>query len=315
MYNSSLEALAPSPLVTVCIITRNRKDDLMKALASCEAQTYQPRETVVYDGESSDGTREAVSRHFPGVRLIEVDDDPGFPALRNRALQEAEAEIVVSIDDDSYFTAEDTLRQLVKDFQANPSAAAVAIPFIAPNQTCAEGIHVNINQSSYAKLGAFTGCCCALRRRAVLNVGGYRIVPGYQKEDRDLSIRLLDAGFSIVLGKTDLAVHSFSPGRDFDRRYDQAVQTALLFDYLNVPSRYLLGRWVRDAAGLLIYMFRLSRLFRRLRAVIAGFYQCWINRSLRNPVALSTYRTYRQLPLHAPVPWTQKVPLPVGMKY
>jgi len=314
MAKISLDPLSARPLVMVCIVTRNRKSDLMRALASCEAQSYQPFEIAVYDGGSSDGTREAVEQSFPGVRLIKVEADPGFTALRNRAVHETEAEIVVSIDDDTYFTSKDILAQLVNDFRANPGAAAVAIPFIAPRppasgKSCSDDV-----SSDYVRLAAFTGCACALRRSAVLAAGGYREIPGYQKEDRDLSIRLLEAGFGIVLGKTDPAVHDFSSSRDFEKRYDQAIRTALVFDMLNVPLRYLPVRWILDTCGLLVYKFRPASIMRRLRAVVAGFRECWIHRELRKPVSLKAYSAYRRLPVHEPLQWSQAVPVPIGKK-
>ena len=44
-----------NPLVSIAIVTWNRKDDLSKAIESCQNQTYKNIEIVVADNASLDG--------------------------------------------------------------------------------------------------------------------------------------------------------------------------------------------------------------------------------------------------------------------
>lgn len=67
-------------LVSVIILTRNAREDILGALESFDGQDYSPMEILVVDGMSTDGTRSLVEeyarneRRFP-IRLL---DNPGL---------------------------------------------------------------------------------------------------------------------------------------------------------------------------------------------------------------------------------------------
>ncbi len=71
---------AKSPLVSVIIVVRNGRDDILGALDSIREQNYSSLEVVVVDGMSSDGTRALVEEYVRtvpdfSVRLL---DNPGL---------------------------------------------------------------------------------------------------------------------------------------------------------------------------------------------------------------------------------------------
>src|SRR5580698_9536148 len=86
------------------IVTRNRRDTLLRTLAILEQNTRLPRhdwEVFVVDNASDDGTAEALVRNYRRATVIRLAENEGMPA-RNRALHPACGRYVVFLDDDSY---------------------------------------------------------------------------------------------------------------------------------------------------------------------------------------------------------------------
>ena len=113
---------------TLVITTRNRKEELLQALASALSQSV-PLEIIVLDDASTDGTPEAVEKAFPSVRLIRGEARRGYIRLRNRGAALATTPYIFSIDDDAVFTSPRIVGQVLAEF-GNPRVGAVAIPFV-----------------------------------------------------------------------------------------------------------------------------------------------------------------------------------------
>jgi GT2 family glycosyltransferase len=85
--------------ISVCICTRNRPEDLSKALKSVGRSTYPAFEVIVSDDSTNDETRTLVSSHFPYVKYLE-GPRKGLGANRNNALRSVTGSHVLFIDDD-----------------------------------------------------------------------------------------------------------------------------------------------------------------------------------------------------------------------
>src|SRR5262245_46067379 len=123
------------PTVSVVIATRNRRHDVLVAVQSALAQDYPHLEVLVYDDNSSDGTVAAIEERWPEAK-VHGSSEPASPTvLRNRGFREATGELVLSLDDDSYFSAPTIISDIVRDFAASPHVAVVGVPFIEPFAT------------------------------------------------------------------------------------------------------------------------------------------------------------------------------------
>lgn len=88
------------PSLAVAICTRERPDDLARALDAVHALTPPPHDVLVVDNApATTATRDVVAR-YPHVRYI-VEPRRGLNCARNRALQAATADIVAFTDDDA----------------------------------------------------------------------------------------------------------------------------------------------------------------------------------------------------------------------
>lgn len=87
------------PLLTVAIVTYNRKDRLKATLDHVLADDYPNREIVVVDGGSKDGTQEMLASYGERVRWISEKDRGEYDAW-NKANGLARGEIVKWLPDD-----------------------------------------------------------------------------------------------------------------------------------------------------------------------------------------------------------------------
>lgn len=298
------------PLVSIAITTRNRKQELLVCLESCLAQDYRPIEILVFDDASEDGTAEVLQAHYPQVHLFRSRRQEGYIVLRNRGFRKARGEIVFSIDDDAYYTDTGVVRHAVGQLAGDPLVAALALPFVEP-----KGHEISIHPRKAPaprEVRSYRGCAHAIRREAALAVGGYREYFVHQGEERDLCIRLMDRGFSIIRGTGSPIVHMASAARDQKRVDLFGVRSTLLFDCLNVPLPYLFPRIIADACHLFFYKLSVRTFPLRFWYILLGLCACVRYAGLRKPVSWETYRLYRSRAGHGPclLP-AEQVPSPV----
>jgi glycosyltransferase involved in cell wall biosynthesis len=87
------------PTLSVILITRNEEANLDDCLASLEGIAQQ---IVVVDSNSSDRTPEIAKNH--GAALIQPPDWPGFGPQKNRAVELATGDWILSLDADERLT-------------------------------------------------------------------------------------------------------------------------------------------------------------------------------------------------------------------
>jgi glycosyltransferase involved in cell wall biosynthesis len=282
----------PVLTATVVISTKNRRDDLRRALLSCLKQTAAPEILVIDDG-SSDGTSDMVRREFPSVRLVRDEASKGLIVQRNQGARLAKTAVIVSIDDDAEFISPNTVAQTLLEF-GDPKIAAVAVPFVNVNY----GPEVRQCAPSAAGIfvkESFTGTAHALMRETFLAVGGYRDVLFHQGEEEDLCIRLLDAGYFTRLGTADPINHYESPKRDWRRMDVYGARNKILFSWYNVPLCYLPLHLPAATLNRLLFGLRARRPLNAIRGLLMGFAACIRRPGDRHPVRAQTYRLFRRL--------------------
>ncbi len=211
---------------TVVITTRNRKEDLAKAVGSALAQKGSPRVLIMDDG-STDGTREMVEREFPEVRLETSGHSLGYIRQRNRAAQLARTPVIFSIDDDAVFSTPNIVADTLGDFD-HPRVGAVAIPSIDVNRNLHVARKAPDRRHVYAAY-CYVGTAHALRRDLFLGLSGYREILVHQGEEEDFCLRLLDAGYFTRSGNADPIHHFESPRRSWVRMDFYGARNKVLY--------------------------------------------------------------------------------------
>jgi O-antigen biosynthesis protein len=193
---------ATLPPVSVIVCTFNGERTLAECLDGLCALDYPDYEVIVVNDGSTDGTA-ACAASFP-VRLI-TTENLGLSMARNTGLEAATGEIVAYIDDDAR-PDPDWLRYMVRAF-IEGDWAAVGGPNLAPpnDGMVAECVanspgapmHVLLSDREAEHV---PGCNMAVRRSALLRIGGFDPRFRVAGDDVDLCWRLathdLKVGFS-----------------------------------------------------------------------------------------------------------------------
>lgn len=195
--------------VAIHIITRGRPDILPGAIESALEQDYPSKVVHVLD-DASEISMAALTGRFTNVHWERSGTRMGIPAARNRLMLSSPADLIVGLDDDARFLEKDAISVAVRAMGEDPRIGALAFDVISRER------NVKHERSGPRPWHAFQGCGHMLRMSALLDVGMYSPVPGwYGSEEKDLCLRLLDAGFEIALlpgvhvwhDKTDVSRH------------------------------------------------------------------------------------------------------------
>ena len=119
--------MAAGPVVSVVLPVRNEEKSIEKCISAVLKQDYPPEllQVIVADGQSTDGTRDVVTKLQAKHPNLELIDNPGqiVPTGLNAALLKAKGEIIVRVDGHT-IVAPDYVRACVKAL-SNKQAANV----------------------------------------------------------------------------------------------------------------------------------------------------------------------------------------------
>lgn len=278
------------PQVLVGIVTRNRAGILPKALASALAQTVPNLQVAVIDDGSTDDTPK-LSAQFPQVSWMRRETGQGYMSARNELMARPGLDFFVSLDDDAWFLRTDEIAVALQYLNEHPAVAAVAFDILAPDQPATR------ERGAARPAATFIGCGHMLRLAAVREVGAYAPTPGgYGGEEKDLCLRLMDAGYSIVRLPGVHVWHDKTPvAREIPHQHRSGVCNDLVMTLRRTPL------WVLPLA-LPAKLFRHLRFSWRAGLVgpcLAGF--ALFTRSLpsicrsRRSVRMETLRAYLRL--------------------
>ncbi|MCS7033897.1 MAG: glycosyltransferase [Phycisphaerae bacterium] len=276
----------------VIITTKNRKEELRKALQSCFSQTVAAEVLVIDDG-STDGTADMVRAEFPAARVDRSERSLGLIGQRTRAAGLTSAEIIFSIDDDAAFISPQTIEQTLAEF-SHPRVAAVAIPYLEPHKPATKPVRPPPDGRIYCT-SHYIGCAHAIRRDVFLSLGGYRDVLFRQGEEVDLGMRLLRAGYVVRVGAADPLEHYESPRRDNRLQFYYTGRNALLVEFWNVPMPRLLWRLASNHVNLITFAIRRRHPWWMIRGILGGWVAMYQHRQFREPMTAALHRLQRRL--------------------
>ncbi|WP_347968756.1 glycosyltransferase [Mesorhizobium sp. CC13] len=207
-----------APRISVITPTHNRREHLLRAVASVAAQTETCFEHIVVDDGSTDGTDAAMARlDDPRLTYVRLDKWGGANAARNRGIEMARAPLLTFLDSDDEFLPH-RLRSTLALFDADPSLSLAISSFdtIKAGKTTssvnAPGMIAAgmLERALIAQILFIAGSAITVRKQASLSVGGFD--PDLMRlQDREFLLRLSRYSGALFTAEPDWRKHA-SPG-------------------------------------------------------------------------------------------------------
>jgi GT2 family glycosyltransferase len=221
-----------SPKVCCVVLTWNDKENLLECLESMSKMTYSSLEIVVSDNGSTDGTLEALDRHFPGVTVLANGKNLFWAGGNNVGIEYAMAhgaDYVFLLNNDIAVDPE-LVSELVRVGESDPAIGVLGPKIYYYDENGLEGrtiwyaaariflwrgiaAHVGIrelDEGQYDQVGPtdyVTGCALMIKREVVEKIGLIDPIYVAYGEDMDWSHRARLAGYKLTYVPTAVLWH------------------------------------------------------------------------------------------------------------
>jgi GT2 family glycosyltransferase len=202
-------------VLSIVILSYNRRDALRRTLKELCAQGLNgPKaQVIVVDNASSDGSGLMVRDEFPEVELVELRDNIGIAGF-NRGAGRATGDMLLLLDDDAWPQASG-LDAAVQLLQAHAEIGAVSLLPKHPTTGAPEFRHGARARGRWP----FMGCGNLVRLDAWRKVGGYEERFFLYRNDTDLGLKLLGAGYDVWFNPEWVVWHDSPAAAEKSRRW------------------------------------------------------------------------------------------------
>jgi len=207
------------PRVMLIVLNWNGLADTLECLDSLMHLDYPAYEVVVVDNGSTDGSVEVISDRFPGVTLIENNENLGYAEGNNRGISyalKAGADYVLVLNNDTVL-CQDLLTHLVRVAEADSRVGAVGPKIyyhMQPHRIWFAGGMIDWQRGFTVNLGAdeddagqfeevksvdfLAGCALLIRRETWEDVGPFDSRYFMYWEETDWCTRVRRAGYDLL---------------------------------------------------------------------------------------------------------------------
>jgi len=211
-------------LISVVVVTLDRKKDLIKCLNSLRTSDYKKIEIIVVDNGSNSSVASWIKGKFANVKIVRSDKNLGAAGGRNLGIKFAKGNYLLFMDDDAE-ADKAMISELLKVIQTN-SMIGIVHPKIydSEKRNILQGIGCDVNlltggvsalgireedSGQYDKVMELqsVGCIWMVKREVIDKIGNYDEEYFIPWEDTDFSFRTREAGFKILFVPKALAWH------------------------------------------------------------------------------------------------------------
>jgi GT2 family glycosyltransferase len=212
--------------LSIIIITYNRPDCIIRLVQNIASQQDAERlleSVIVIDNASTADYLEVellINQQNLPFKYVRSTENLGVARGRNKAVELANAPIVITIDDDAEFRQHDALVEIEKLFQSDYAKSNNVGIFCF--QVFYENGNLQLNAFPHKKTkkyihkpqfltSYYIGCGHAILKQAYNDAGLYPTDFFYGMEEYDLGYRILDKGYTIAYSNKVSITHFESP--------------------------------------------------------------------------------------------------------
>lgn len=259
---------------------------------------YNKCELIIIDNNSTDYTKQYLKNlkkiSNKNVKVVLLNNNTGVPEARNIGASLASCEYLIFIDNDIIIKC--NFYDIIQPFIKNDNIAIVGARILGVNDSKIDTWVYNISQKKYSENSfytyTFSGGAVAIKKDIFLNVGGYDGKLFFSQEEKDISMRILNANYKIIYFHKFLCIHHhiiINKITGDNRLYYNYVNNLIIM-YKNLPiiyfMLYILNFLVRKG----YYSLRKNKLliyFNSIRKflLVKKYYN-------RNPISRKSFKKY-----------------------
>mgnify|MGYP006111699047 FL=1 len=258
-------------LVSIIIVSLNRKKELLKCIKSISEQSYKDFEILLIDNNSNDGSCEIIKSTFPDTKIYKTKKNLGTSYTRNAAINFSSGNLIWFLDSDVYLLNKNVLKNLVKKFNSDPKIDAMGGEAMLDDKYNIVGtkkleLYANgmikgfmVNNIKNTNVKVLATCNLIVKSSIIKEIGGFDHFYFFYLEDLDLTYRIFKKGYKLHLINECPVIHYFSNTTRF-KNYFLANRNRIYFLVKNFSLLNVIFLPILD----LIYIFNLETLKRIL---------------------------------------------------
>ena len=254
--------------LSIVVLSYNRREALAHTLKQLAPLAERGCEVIVVDNASQDGSAQMVADCFAWVRLLALSENLAIEGF-NRGAAQARRTFVLILDDDAW-PQEGAIERALTVMRARDDLGGVMLHRLHPSTGAFEWPFDRIDapQDRWPDMG----CGNLVRREAWEQVMGYESAFFLYRNDTDLALKLLGAGWDVRFDPQDRVWHDSPVVRvKTPRWFDLSTRNWVWMCKRHGRGR---GRWLAIVMGWL-WAHRLAgtsvvRHFRALRGFVVG---------------------------------------------
>ena len=281
-----------NPLVTVNILSYNRKHELRNTLSKVFEQNYKNIEVVVVDNASTDGTVEMILLEYSAVKVIPLEKNIGIAGW-NKGGEIASGNFILFLDDDSYPEI-DSIQKGVNTIVGNNEIGVVGFEIFNTNQNRIENeTGIRLYKEKNYSLG-FTGCGALVRRDLFAKLNGFNLNIFLYHHEYEFSARVYNCGYKVIILAGARVIHNYShvnrgkhslKNQIGERKYYYGFLSLAAFQFANFSFIHTLTYFPKLVLSRLYIAIRLGYLQSFIKAIY--FILCRFRVLIKNNAPLS----------------------------
>ena len=205
------------PLVSIIIVNYNGLELLKKCLMSLSKIQFTNYEIILVDNNSSDNSVNYITKNFPQIILIKLDENKGFAEPNNIASKIAKGKYLLFLNNDTIVT-ENFLTELLNVIKNNEKVAICQSLLLKPGgeiDSCGDFIDpLGVVYSSKTipkteqEISSAKGACMLIRKVIFDELNGFDEKFFVSFEDVDICWRAWILGYRVLVIPTSTVFHS-----------------------------------------------------------------------------------------------------------